>query len=1014
MEKQHRIVVFTPHLDGDYFGKLLAVINKITQVRRSELTIVQTQINHPYDSPIDDPLFVDNMDACIILLDCVGPVTRDRLARCGKPVVAVGFIESAFPCHSVVIDNRTGIRNAVSHLAMHGHTDIAYVGGSVQYDQIERFEAFKAALEENGLALHPELAVRVDDNMERDGIQAAERLLQCGRRFTAVVAASDRNAIGLIHSLEAHGLSVPHDVAVTGFDNMEQAAGEPYSLSTVRQGYEELAQAAMDILYRIPAGKAPAAGVTQVPVRFIRRSSCGCPSVPADPAVETVSSRQTIIGLRNALRLTEQSHSEWIRNIARTASAEKIELADLFWNSSHWGYLALWNAERTELVVDRAFSRKGHPAPAAGKRYRPGAFPDTDLLPPSVKDGGGDIVIVHPVKNDHYDWGFIVLVGPFDELSGLFISHLGHQSYNILAGVLERELLFEKVRTMADRLEIVSRTTNDGIWDYDIVSEKVEWNIRFRTMLGSAGEQLTEDPESLFKLVHPDDELLLRRRIHEHLVERKPFQIEFRIILEADTVMWVYAAGEAVRRPDGRPIRMIGSFTDITMKKADEERIVRLAYHDMLTGLPNRLFFMERLERLMPECRRNGSWLAVLLMDLDRFKIINDTLGHQAGDKLLQHVADKIRLCIRPGDTIARLGGDEFVVLLSKVHGSAEVERIAGAIARQLADPLVEGGREIFTTASIGACLFPMHADSPEILIKHADMAMYKAKENGRDQMVFYTPDLSSLVEKRFLLGNNLRKAIERGELELHYQPQVDMHTGRVIGAEALLRWHSAEHGTVQPSDFIPLAEETGWIIPISVWVIREACDQIVRWREAGLPPLVVSVNISAQHFRLGDFSRWVKSVLDEKGVEPQSLGLEITETTAIQNMEHSAQMLRELAVLGLPIAIDDFGTGHSSLTLLKRLPIRMIKIDKSFTRDMTLDQDDAAIVKAVIAMSHSLGLSVIAEGVEMQSQVRHLRLLGCDYIQGFYIGRPMTADRFTGFLAGHFSDGARGAADPQ
>jgi diguanylate cyclase (GGDEF)-like protein/PAS domain S-box-containing protein len=1006
MEHNYRIVIFTPHLDGDYFGKILSTINQAAKTHRWQLTIIQTQHNHPYGPMIDDPLFLDTMDACILILDAVGERTKQLLADCGKPVISIGYLQENFPCHSVLVDNRFGTSQAVNHLVDHGHSAIAFIGTHFNYDQAERLAAYKDTLEARDIPYNPRLVVKVKNNLMSGGMEGIDALLERGVHFTAVVASTDKNAFGAISRLREHGSYVPGDIAVTGFDNIEQSADAGYSLTTIQQSYTDLARAAASLVHDALLGRSAMQSVTMVPVSLVVRDSCGCMAASSGSREDAERSSNTIAELRNSLREIEISNSDWIQTMIDATSTEHFEVEGLFSHTADWGYLALWDdpSERQRLVIERSFSLNGHPVPVRGQACPVRRFPPVEQLPDSAQSGGTDCVVLHPVKNSHRDWGYMVLVGPLDRLSTVFSSNLAHQSYNLLAAVLERESLFGRLRTTAEQLEIVSNSTNDGIWDWDIRANKVEWNSRFLNLTSLASVSISEEPQQFFTFIHPDDRERMAALIEAHLKERKPYQAEFRMLPAAAGAppVWLYVAGEAMFDDAGNPVRMIGSVTDITTKKTDEERIRRLAYHDPLTGLPNRAYFFEHALPMMERQWQAGKPSAVLLMDLDSFKLTNDTLGHLAGDKLLQHVAGKLSESIRPGDVVARLGGDEFIVLLSPVSGVDEIVQIVSAMIASLAAPLVIMEREVFTTASIGACFYPDHGDSIEALIKHADMSMYKAKENGRDQMVLYTPDLSSNMEKRFLLGNNLRKAVERGEFVLHYQPQIDLSTGRILGAEALLRWHSAEHGTVQPNDFIPLAEETGWIVPISVWVVREACHQIIEWQRMGMPQLIVSVNVSAQHFRQQHFSSWVRAVLEETGVEPRLLCLEITETTAIQNMEHSAQMLQELADIGIRIAIDDFGTGHSSLMLLRRLPIHSVKIDKSFVRDMTEDKDDAAIVKAVIAMSHSLGLSTIAEGVEEQDQLQHLRHLGCDHIQGYYIGKPMPASQFEQFMASH------------
>ncbi|OPH48190.1 hypothetical protein BC351_38600 [Paenibacillus ferrarius] len=1001
----YRIAVYTPHVDGDYFGKLLSTINEEAQAYNAQVTIIQTYMNYPHDTATAHPVFAEHMDACIIILKAVSESFVQTISEWGKPFVFIGYQEEASDFYSVVIDNRGGMKEAVVHLIDHGHTQIAFAAAMAHYDQRERYEAYREALQERGLPYQSELVLDLPSDMQNAGRDAAFTLLDNGHPFTAVVTGSDSNAFGMMIGLRERGIDVPSQVAVIGFDDIEQAAYRTFELTTIKQPHHQLAKTACDLLFRMLINKeVPEQRVTTIAVSLVKRSSCGCLGEAKHVKQSLEESLQTVESLRSTLIDIEFTNYELIQGLIRATSDEKVELSNLFWNSSHWGYLALWELGDTgkeRLVIDRVFSKKNEALPAIGSEYPIAAFPPIDNLPLSVSAEGGDIVLVHPVTSETQDWGFLVLVGPLHTLNHLFINNLGRHSYTILTAALERERLYRQVSSLAENLEIVSRNTNDAIWDWDLITNKMEWNYRVYKMLGSISVHLTPDPLSLQDFIHPNDVTKIRCKLLEHFEHGVPYQLEYRVRQSDGGYKWLHTVGEVIRDRTGRPIRMIGTFTDITKKKEDEERIIRLAYHDTLTGLPNRSYMQERLEEEMETSKAAGLMLAVLMIDLDRFKIINDTLGHHAGDRLLQHTAEMLRKSVRSKDTIARLGGDEFIVILPAVHGSAEVKRMAERIINYLSEPILIEGQEAYSSASVGACFYPEDGLTVEMLIKHADMAMYKAKENGRNQMCFYTPAFSTHLVQNFNRVNQLRKAIEREEFELHYQPQVDAIHHKVTGVEALLRWKSSEFGMIAPSDFIPLAEENGLIVPISDWVLKEACRQLKKWQRQGLPSFTMSVNISAQHFQIQQFSKWVKKVLAEIGVAPSSICLEITESTAIQNMTYSREMMQELVDCGIRFAIDDFGTGHSSLMLLRRLPLHNVKIDKSFVSDMTGDDRDAGtIVKAVIAMSHSLGLSVIAEGVETKEQLLQLKNLNCDYIQGYLIGRPMSAEQFEDFLA--------------
>lgn len=423
-----------------------------------------------------------------------------------------------------------------------------------------------------------------------------------------------------------------------------------------------------------------------------------------------------------------------------------------------------------------------------------------------------------------------------------------------------------------------------------------------------------------------------------------------------------------------------------------EKRVNHLAYHDPLTDLPNRQRFADQLEHSTDVARRRGQPLALLFLDLDRFKLINDSLGHGAGDLLLQSVAQRLIACVRKGDVVGRLGGDEFTLIVEGVASAQEAALIAQKVLVVLAEPFMLDSREVFVTASIGIALYPFDGADHGTLLKNADVAMYRAKEHGRNNYQFYTAEMSARAMERLALENDLRRALERNEFLLHYQPQVHLASGDIIGLEALIRWHHPELGLVPPADFISPAEETGLIVPIGEWVLFSACQQARAWQDAGHREVRVAVNLSGRQLKQRDLVDTVRGVLSDTGLEPKWLELELTESSIMQNDKLTRSTLWELHDMGVRLSIDDFGTGYSSLSYLKRFPIDTLKIDRSFVRDITTDPDDAAIATAIIAMAHNLKLEVVAEGVETAEQRQFLQDRGCDSIQGYLISRPVPA----------------------
>jgi diguanylate cyclase (GGDEF)-like protein/PAS domain S-box-containing protein len=438
---------------------------------------------------------------------------------------------------------------------------------------------------------------------------------------------------------------------------------------------------------------------------------------------------------------------------------------------------------------------------------------------------------------------------------------------------------------------------------------------------------------------------------------------------------------------------------DITERKQAEQTINHLAYHDPLTGLPNRALFRDRLNTALARARRRGEAVTVMFLDLDRFKLVNDTLGHAIGDSLLQSVASQLKQLLRDEDTIARIGGDEFTILLPNL-ALGDVTRVVERVLECVKAPRSLGGREMRVTTSIGICQFPEDGDDSETLMRNADIAMYRAKEQGRDGYTLYNESLDPAAEGRLALENDLRAAIEHEEFVLFYQPVVNVEGGHVVAFEALVRWQHPERGLVAPGEFIPIAEETGLILPLGEWVIRTACRQAKAWQDAGLPAVPVAVNLSGYRFHRSEHCAYISQVLKETGLEPKYLHLEITEGVVLQDIERTVEILSDLRKMGVQISIDDFGTGYSSLSYLKRLPADSVKIDRSFVSDLDTDANDAAIATAIIAMAHSIGLKVIAEGVETEEQLAFLRQRRCDEFQGFLRARPMPASEVELLLA--------------
>lgn len=573
---------------------------------------------------------------------------------------------------------------------------------------------------------------------------------------------------------------------------------------------------------------------------------------------------------------------------------------------------------------------------------------------------------------------------------------LAQTNARLVQEVSERKEIESHLRASEARLRDLLEMSSDWFWEQDA-------NFRFVEVSGGTPylpSRLTTG-KTRWELpllgISPAQWQEHRKTLDAHL----PFKnFNYQIASPSGQLRWFSISGKPLFE-NGQFCGYRGIGSDITERKITEEQIEFLAYHDPLTGLPNRVLLEDRLAQAMAHASRSQTHLALLFLDLDNFKQINDSLGHATGDALLKQVALRLGECIRESDTLSRQGGDEFVILLNELQDPDASLAALTKIVSKLQDPFPVDGNELSTSVSIGVTIYPEDGTDFDTLRKKADMAMYRAKEAGRNTYRFFDEAMNSEAIEHLVIRNGLRRALERDELVLHYQPQIDLASGQIMGAEALLRWRHPELGLVAPGRFIHIAEDSGMIVPIGEWVLNKACQQAMAWQRAGLPRLLMAVNLSAVQFRRGNVEQDVTHALQHSGLDPALLELELTESILIQNVEQVLATVKALKRLGVKLSIDDFGTGYSSLSYLKRFDIDKLKIDQSFIRDLATDPDDAAIVHAIVQMAHSLNLKAIAEGVEHAAMLPQLRDFGCDEAQGYYFARPMPADEFERYLAG-------------
>lgn len=580
---------------------------------------------------------------------------------------------------------------------------------------------------------------------------------------------------------------------------------------------------------------------------------------------------------------------------------------------------------------------------------------------------------------------------------------LGHRVRYMLRGSVTLNAL---LRSEA-RLGLAQRIAKIGDWEWHPFTDHFSASPELCRLMGIRQQDFGETKEAFLHAVHQEDRERVDQALTLILKERKPCDMDHRIVLPNGAEFTVHLQAEAVFDDQLKAHTIVGTAQDISERKRSEREIHRLAYYDSLTGLPNRVLFKDRVTQALAHARRYQSTLAVLFLDLDRFKVINDTLGHTVGDLLLKQVADRLSDSIRHSDSVgrsvekdekhelARLGGDEFTVLLTNIRAAQDAGTVARRILEALGKSFLIDGHEISVTVSVGIAIFPTDGDSVDLLLKSSDIAMYHAKEQGRNNAQFYSAAMNALATERLKMENDLRKALERHELIVYYQPQVDIRTNRIVGAEALVRWRHPQRGMLLPAVFLPVAIETGMIQKVDDEVLLMACRQNKAWQDAGYTPIRMSVNVSNLFFHGASLTNAVARALGETQLNPESLELELTESITMRNVETSITMLLELRAMGVRLSLDDFGTGYSSLSHLQRFPLNMLKIDQSFTRDVTSNSANASITRAIISLAHSMNLSVLAEGVETDEQLTLLRGQGCDEVQGHYFGRPMSAEEF-------------------
>ena len=1100
------VLVLTPSIGGHYFGEILAGLTREIADAGGRLVVVETlEVGARSDTENDPGEFVTpvallEVDGVVSITTAVGGPFLQRLRDAHKPVVLVSTLIPGFAAPAALPDNHDGTKTAVEHLIGHGHTRIGFVGNMAQQDVRDRYAAYHETLAAHGLAADPALMYAAPDNDWSGGIRAARDLLAAADRPTALMVATDRNAIGLMGELAGAGLALPGDLAIVGFDCVEAGAFSTPTLTSVSQRFDEVGALAGRLVLAQMRGEAVACAPHFLPTSSITvRGSCGCGtdalgsgigardrSLDLSPEMLRIALEDRLCGvllngsdlvaspLRDAVlavvadcgqllhdgasaaqihALMESIHlltphpevrrriagavSEYVQHVGTRSdgspAAETGDLTAALWQLQAGAFLEQVETTETALqeqyAVDAAMldSSRSDPrhlgwlsgthvlagalalwedGPSSGRLWVTGTYDPDGLLPgllgtattverfppanliagsPSADRG---VCVVVPVRTREHDWGLLAVIGEINTTSTV---ETYHHWVSQLCSSFEQEELQEAVRESEERYALAARATNDGLWEWDLHTWEVYMSDRCCALLGLDPGQSADRLAQWEALVHPDDQAEMHRGMRAAAVgTADTVSSEYRVRTADGSYRWMLARALGVRSDDGPVDRVVGSLTDIHDRRSLEDQLRENALYDALTGLPNRRLFIERLERSVALWQRSSIPFAVIFLDLDGFKAVNDTLGHQMGDHVLTEVGTRICDALRAVDTGARFGGDEFAILLHDV-APADIMMVLERVQVSLSGALVLDGHEIAIRASLGVATSDVEYECAEDVLRDADAAMYRAKAAGRGTVSFFDTAMHAHSVARQVLHAEVRQALDDHQFEVQYQPIVNLTTGRTDRFEALTRWRHPERGLLPPDEFLPLMQEVGLIIGLGHWVIDEVCRQLAAW---GPDVVSVSISLSDREFWHEDLLPHLLAALEHHELTADRLTLEITEAVILQRPEAALTLMRTMHDAGLRLQIDDFGTGYSSLQTLHGFPIDAITIDLSVIRALTAGARTAEIVSAMVTIGRAMDLAVVAQGVQSVDQLAFLKEIGCATGQGIGFMPAVSGER--------------------
>lgn len=973
MNKQYVIGLLTPILDGYYFGTIIKSLSSFAKRENIKVVVVGTNINSK------DTYALDYVDLWVVVMNTISEQYIEQIKQRNKPIIGINtYFKTDY---SILIDNEALIIQAVEHLKDHGRSKIGYVGSKNYRDGMERLKAFEKYSDQS-------YAYHFFDTFTDNLPVIAKEIAESKDPISGLICGTDFIAAELINELKDYQIMVPEDIAVISFDDIPAAQSNLHSLSTIHIKFDDIGRYIVEAFLHYIEHQSFPDDCVYLDAYSVFRRSCGC-----DWEDETV-------GLTNPIETIDHLSDLISRNFIlgqRMQFYNTEELLQLNWLNQtpiRKGLLSLKDNGTFKTNVFETFdviSEKPTKQVFYGN-IDSQAFPPKELLFNNSFMGENNTMIVIPiVQEDHY-FGMFGFVGIDDIMTQLMPLHTTYQLAIYFAAGYLRANITERMNNYSQQLEMVSDIIYDGIWEYTNINKQIVCRGGIVQHFDKRTNYTTIDFNRIVNIIHPKDREFFLATLALDRKMTKQINLEVRLITNNNQLMWVQIIGQFIY-VDGTLTKAVGSVKDITNRKKADAKINELAFYDTLTGLANRFSFEKQLAKEIETAKNNEQSIALILCDLDRFKVINDSYGHKVGDHILKTVAARVNPLLTENQFFARFGGDEFVVIMPNIDDNQEAYQLASDIVKVINQPIYDEYRHYQISTSVGISIYPENSKSTDMLVS-ADIAMYSAKAEGRNRIHIFNDQIKHHNASQIKLEEQLRHAVEHDELSLHFQPIYYVNSQEIYGVEALLRWNSKEFGNVSPRDFIPLAEETGLIVSIGEWVIYEAIRVMKKWQKQYDVPIKMFINLSSRQVNHPNFSKELKRIFDITDIDPHRISFEITESMMIDNFEQGKLILGELIDMGVKLSLDDFGTGYSSLSSLRHLPFQILKIDKSFIDDLSAVDANVAILKAIIEMAHSLNLSVVAEGIERQEQYDLVASLGVDFIQGYYTSPPLPEDK--------------------